>query len=463
MNPGRAPPDSNAPRFRAPPAAGVARSSAERALVRAVGTVGLAAGIVNVTIGGGIFRLPSGVAALVGAAAPLAYLVCAAAMALVVLCFAEAASRVSLTGGVYAYVEVAFGPLVGFVTGVLLWVGLTSALAAVSSFFADSVAALVPALDSANAKRGVILAVFALLAALNVRGVRRASRFNTVLTAAKLVPLLVLVVLGFLALRTENLRWAGMPATGDIARASLLLIFAFLGIEAALVPGGEVRDPARTAPRAIFLAMVAIVAVYLAIQIAAQGVLGPSLASQATPLAAAAGIAAGPWGRTLILAGSSLSMFGYVSGMTLSVPRMLFAFARDGFLPAPVASVHPRFRTPHVAIVLQTAIAALLAITGSFEPLAILANGSVLLVYAGCCLAALELRRRDVRLEGAPVVFRGRAMAVVPWLALAVIVWLLASLRPGEWIAVLAAAAAALVAYLVARRRTNAAPDPRQG
>ena len=140
-------------------------------------------------------------------------------------------------------------------------------------------------------------------------------------------------------------------------------------------------------------------------------------------------------------------MFGYVSGMTLSVPRILFAFARDGFLPAPVASVHPRFRTPHVAIVLQTAIAALLAITGSFEPLAILANGSVLLVYAGCCLAALELRRRDVRLEGAPVVFRGRAMAVVPWLALAVIVWLLGSLRAREWIAVLAVGIASIALY----------------
>ena len=435
----------------------------ERALVRAVGIVGLAAGIVNVTIGGGIFRLPSGVAALLGAAAPLAYIVCAAAMALVVLCFAEAASRVSLTGGVYAYVEVAFGPLVGFVTGVLLWVGLTSALAAVSSFFADSIAALVPALASANAKRAVILVVFALLAGLNVRGVRGASRFNTVLTAAKLVPLLVLIGFGFLALRAENLRWTGTPSGGDVARASLLLIFAFLGIEAALVPGGEVRDPARTAPRAIFLAMVAIVAIYLAVQIAAQGVLGPSLATQATPLAAAAGVAAGPWGRTLILVGSSLSMFGYVSGMTLSVPRMLFAFARDGFLPAAVSSVHPRFRTPHVAIAIQAAIAALLALTGSFEPLAILANGSVLLVYAGCCLAALELRRRDVRLEGAPPVFRGRAMSVVPWLALAFIVWLLASLRLREWIAVVTVALVALLAYRVARWRTKVAPDAREG
>jgi amino acid transporter len=272
----------------------------------------------------------------------------------------------------------------------------------------------------------------------------------------------VFVVFGFLALRSENLRWTSMPASADVARASLLLIFAFLGIEAALVPGGEVRDPARTAPRAIFVAMVAIVVVYLAIQIAAQGVLGPALATEATPLAAAAGVAAGPWGRTLILAGSSLSMFGYVSGMTLSVPRMLFAFARDGFLPGPVASVHPRFRTPHVAIAIQTTIAAVLALTGSFEPLAIVANGSVLLVYAACCLAALELRRRDVRLEGSPVVLRSRAMAVVPWLALGVIVWLLGSLRLGEWIAVLAAVGAAVVAYLVARRRPNAAPDPRE-
>src|SRR5207237_1630992 len=124
-----------------------------------------------------------------------------------------------------------------FVTGVLLWVGLTAALAAVSSFFADSVAALVPGLETAGAKSALIVVVFALLAGLNVRGVRGASRFNTVMTAAKLLPLLVFVVFGFLALRQENLRWARVPASGEIARASLLLIFAFLGIEAALVPG----------------------------------------------------------------------------------------------------------------------------------------------------------------------------------------------------------------------------------
>src|SRR5690349_24772752 len=113
--------------------------SPDSRLLRVLGTWGLAASIVNVTIGGGIFRLPSGVAASLGAAAPLAYLVCALAMGLIVLCFAEAGSRVSLTGGAYAYVEVAFGPFAGFLTGFLLWAGVTAAIAAVSSFFIDSV------------------------------------------------------------------------------------------------------------------------------------------------------------------------------------------------------------------------------------------------------------------------------------------------------------------------------------
>ena len=433
-------------------------SSGEGALVRAMGTLGLAAGIVNVTIGGGIFRLPSGVAAVLGAAAPLAYVVCAMAMALIVVCFAEAGSRVSLTGGLYAYVEVAFGPFVGFVSGVLLWAGITAALSAVTSFFADSVAALQPSLTGAPGRTAIILALLAALTALNVRGVRGASRFNTLMTVAKLLPLLLLVAIGAFLVRAENLRWAHAPASGDVARASMFLIFAFLGIESALVPSGEVRDPARTVPRAIFLAMGSIAVIYIAVQLVAQGVLGARLATQQTPLAAAAAVVLGPWGRTLILVGSSLSMFGYVSGMTLAVPRMLFAFARDGFLPARLAAVHPRFRTPHWAIVAQSVIVAALALSGSFERLALVANGAVLLVYAACCLAAVELRRRNVRAGGVPFHLPGAVAA--PWLALAVIVWMLASLQRQEWIAVLAVAAAAVPVYLGTHGRTRWRPAP---
>ena len=154
----------------------------------------MAASIINITVGGGIFRLPSAAAAALGPAAPAAYIVCAIAMALIVLCFAEAGSRVSLTGGLYAYAEVAFGPLVGFLTGVMLWAGITAAMAAVSTFFADSVAALIPSLAGAHARSAMLIAVLIALAALNVAGVRGANRFNAVMTVAKLLPLLVLIV-----------------------------------------------------------------------------------------------------------------------------------------------------------------------------------------------------------------------------------------------------------------------------
>ena len=431
--------------------------SPDSSLVRVFGVWGLAASIVNVTVGGGIFRLPAGVAASLGAAAPLAYLACTVAMGLIVLCFADAGSRVSMTGGPYAYVETAFGPLVGFLTGALLWVGITLALAAVSSFFADSLAALLPALG-ATGKRAALVAVLVVLAAANARGVRGVSRFNAVATVAKLLPLLLLVGVGVFAMRGENLRWTAAPTAAAVSRASVLLIFAFLGVESALVPSGEVRDPARTVPRAIFLAMGAVALLYVVVQVVAQGLLGAALAGDPTPLASAASVALGPSGRALILVGSAVSMFGYVSGMTLAVPRMLFAFARDGFLPARLAAVHARWRTPHVAIAAQTALVVYLALFGKFEVLALAANITILLVYAACCLAAAELRRRDVRAGGVP--FRVPAGRVVPWLALGVIAWLLWSVRPAEWLAaglILAGAGVVYAVTLPARRARAAA------
>ena len=415
-------------------------------LLRVIGTWGLAAGIVNVTIGGGIFRLPSGAAATLGAAAPLAYIVCAASMALVVLCFAEAGSRVSMTGGPYAYVETAFGPFVGFLSGMLLWVGITLALAAVSSFFADALAAMLPAL-TLGGKRLALVVTLLVLAGANVRGVAGVTRFNAVATVAKLAPLLLLIVVGVFRMRGENLHWTSVPTGGAVARASILLIFAFLGVESALVPSGEVVDPARTVPRAIFIAMAVVTMVYMVIQFVAQGLLGPALANDPTPLASAAAVALGPMGRRLILVGSAVSMFGYVSGMMLSVPRMLFAFGRDGFLPRMFARTHPTWRTPHVAIVAQTAVVAMLAVFGYFEVLALAANVTILLVYGTCCLAAYELRRRDVRSGGVP--FRVPGARVVPWAALAVIIWMLSSVRRDEWLAALAIVVGAALVFLV--------------
>lgn len=440
------------------PAAGVAQPqrTGDGALLRAIGGWALTAGIVNVTIGGGIFRLPAGAAAVLGSSAPIAYIVCAVAMGLIVLCFADAGSRVPLTGSVYAYVEVAFGPCAGFITGVMLWVGVTLAVAAVSAFMADSLGALLPVLAPPGRRALVLVLVLAALTVLNIRGVRQASRFNTVMTIAKLVPLGLLIVGGAFAVHAENLRWTRLPAPGDVARASTLLLFAFLGVETALVPGGEVRDPARTVPRAIFAAMAIVTTIYLSVHLVTQGILGAALSVQPTPLATAGGVAFGAWGRLLILVGSTISMFGYVSGMMLAVPRMLFAFARDGFLPARLATVHPHLRTPAWAIGVQSVIVITLALSGGFEKLAILANGSILPVYAACCVAAWELRRRGV--QGAGPAFEIRGGAVVPWLALGVVLWLLFSLQRNEWLslAVVAVGSALYYAMLSSRRRVQA-------
>jgi len=192
-----------------------------------------------------------------------------------------------------------------------------------------------------------------------------------------------------------------------------------------------VREPARTVPRAVFLAISLVAVIYLLVQVVAQGLLGPALAGQKTPLAEAAAVAMGPRGRMLILIGSSVSMLGYLAGMTFASPRMLFAFARDRLLPAPLAAVHARFRTPYIAIIVQTIGVMALSATGSFEKLAMIANGSVLLVYAVCCLGVLVLRRRGVRQAETP--FTSPVTRFAPIAAVVLIIWLLTGLSADEW------------------------------
>jgi amino acid transporter len=421
-------------------------------LVRAIGTFGLAAAIINITIGGGIFRLPASVAGSLGAAAPVAYVVCALAMGLIVLCIADAGSRVPLTGGPYAYIATAFGGYAGFVSGVLLWMVGLFATAAVSTVFAAGLGVLVPALAGRAMEGLTVAAALTFWTLVNARGVALGNRLNGIATVAKLLPLVLLAVAGLFFLKGGNLEWAAAPAAADIARTSLLLIFAFAGIEVALVPSGEVRDSARTVPRAIALAMVGITVLYILLQIVAQGVLGSALpASTASPLADAARASLGGWAGTLLLIGASISMFGYLGGMTLSMPRMVYAFARDGYLPRVFAGIDARSHAPVAAIVLQSALALALALSGTFEKLAILANASALALYLGCALASWRLRATGV--AGAGSGFNVPFATAVPWLACLVILWLLTGLTRGEWIAFVFCLAAASLLYLVARRR----------
>ena len=407
------------------------QASSERALVRALGVRSLTASIVNMTIGAGIFVLPAAVAAGLGPAAPIAYVVCAALMALIVACFAAAGSRVSLTGGLYAYVEVAFGPFVGFLAGVLYQLMAAFAVASVASAFTGSVGALWTPVATPAGRAVVLIVLFAVLATVNVRGVAFGARLVEAVTVAKLLPLVVLVCAGLWFVNPDYVRLPSLPAASALGRTAIVLIFAFLGVEVALVPSGEVRDPSRTVPRALFLALATTTTLYLLIQRVAQGLLGPAIGEFASaPLAEAASRVLGSGGRLLVIGGAIVSMFGYVAGDMLGSPRSLYAFGRDGVLPAALARVHPRFHTPHVAIVTYAMLIAALAISSSFTKLAILANVAGLTLYLTCVAASYELQRRDVRTEGTP--FRLPGGPAIPILATAVIVWLLSNATARE-------------------------------
>ncbi|MDQ3081582.1 MAG: amino acid permease [Gemmatimonadota bacterium] len=405
-------------------------------LVRAVGVGGLTSGIINYTIGAGIFVLPAVVAARIGGAAIVAYVVCAVAMTLIVLCFAQAGSRVSLSGGAYAYAGTVFGPYVGFVVAMMLWFGANVlASASVANIFVGTLGRFIPAAGEPTIRGAILVALYATLAIINIRGVQLGVRVVEGFAVAKLTPLIILVVVGVFAVQAANFTWPGMPSYGEISRTSAMLIFAFLGVESALTPSGEVRDPARTVPRAVFLALGVVTLLYLAIQTVAQGILGAELATNtAAPLAAAARVAIGRGGEILVIAGTAISTFGYVAGDMLAAPRGIYALARDGLLPSPIATVHPVRRTPTVAIAVHAIACCALAITGSFESLLVLATLATLLVYLACCVAAFELRRRNIQTgEGVP--FRIPGGPAVPVLASAVVVWLISSATRAEFMA----------------------------
>ncbi|OYV71776.1 MAG: hypothetical protein B7Z72_06220, partial [Gemmatimonadetes bacterium 21-71-4] len=270
----------------------------------------------------------------------------------------------------------------------------------------------------------------------------------------KLLPLLLLVAIGAFGIHTQYLKPAAMPPKRDFARAAMVLVFVFAGFESALVPSGEVRESSRTVPRALLLGMGLVTVLFIALQLVVQGILGPRLVGSATPLSDAAAAVMGPWGARLIAVAVVLSTFGFLTGMALAMPRALFAFARDGYAPRALASVHPRYHTPDVAIVVQAVLTVILAATGAFERLVVLANLAALLAYLGCCAAAFELHRRDVRAGGEP--FRLPGGNMLPVVGGILVIALLSSITIREWrFAGLVLAFATLV--FVSTRRGRAA------
>jgi amino acid transporter len=381
-------------------------------LVRAVGPLGLAAGTISMMIGGGIFAVPSKLAASLGPYAALAFVACGIGIGAVAICCAEGGSRMPTSGGIYGYVEAALGPLAGYVAGTLLWVGDILAVASVAAALADVAASLLPTTFVAVVRTAAIFGVIGAIAIVNVGGVVRGARLVTAATALKLLPLMVFVVVGAAAVHGANFSTPPAWKPEGPGRAVILAMFALTGMETALCASGEVARPARTIPLALAIAIASVTLLYVAIQLITQGILGSALTHSAAPLADAMAHL-GPGFRVLMLAGTAFAMLGMIASDMLGTPRMLFAFARDGLLPRVLGRVHPQSHTPYVAILSYAALAIILALTGSFAELAVLATLASSGLFVAACIATWLLARRGVALAGVPLNFRWLGAAAV--------------------------------------------------
>ena len=427
-------------------------------LKREIGVWGLVSNSINIVVGAGIFVLPAIVAEQLGTAAVLAYAICGALIVLMMLCFAEIGSRIIVTGGAYAYIEVAFGRYAGFLTtNVFIFGAAIMANAAVANALADTLAYFFPVFKTEAIRVLLFVTMFATFAYLNIRGVNKGMflvKFNTV---AKLTPLLFIILFGWLSFSPSNFSWTSTPSLTDLGEVSLILLFAFIGIETGLNVSGEIKNPQKTIPKGIMLSALTVVLLYTLIQVTAQGVLGETLPNfKDAPLAEVGKTMIGPLGATLVVVGACFSMFGNLSGFALNMPRIIFAAARDEVIvPKSLANIHARHSTPHVAIITYAALACFFACTGEFKQLAMLASASFLLIYFGVILAVIKYRIAKQDVAGA---YKMPGGYVIPAASAIAIVWFLSNLPSNELSAMLIFLALLSVFYLSMNfwRRRNA-------
>lgn len=392
-------------------------------LKRELGILDVTTNVLNITIGSGIFLMPAIIAGILGNASILAYIVCGGMYLLVALCFAEASSRISTSGGAYAYIERAFGPYFGTVACTLMAVAGILLGAALVNGIADMLSVSLPVFDHLFFRGLFFIFCFAVFTYSNIIGVKQGMRVAKATTVLKILPLVLLVVIGLCKLNTLNLHWQGFPSSDKLGKACLLLFFAFFGGETALNVSGEMKNPKRTAPIGLLLGVFSIIVFYSLIQLVSQSTLGRELISQKAPLASVAGKLAGNWGIKILMLGGLVSIIGTLYSIIIVMPRVLFAGANDGLLPGFLSKVHPRFSTPYLAIITFSLLAILLAISGGFRQLIILSSIAMLLLYIGVALALIKFRLS--KKNEFPASFMLPGGIIIPVLMLLVITWLI--------------------------------------
>jgi APA family basic amino acid/polyamine antiporter len=409
---------------------------------------------VNDVIGSGVYLiLPVAAAALLGPASVWAILAAGGAVLLIVLCFAEAGSLFDRAGGAYIYTRAAFGDLAGFEVGWMTWIARIASVAGLSVFFARAVGFLWEGARGGAGKWATILVGLAVLTWINVRGVKSGARTAVFLTWGKVLPLALFVGVGVFFVQWSRVFPVPAPPHENFLKAALLVLFAYAGFENTAAPAAEFQNPRRDVPFALIVMIVLVTAIYTSVQLVAIGSID-NLGVSDTPLADGARVMMGPIGGFLLTLGAALSVLGTNNNTILSGPRYLYALAESGALPSVFARIHPKYRTPYVAILTQSGIAAALMLTGTAEQLAELSVIARLASYIGTAASVPVLRRkmpatdRAIRLPFGPV---------IPFLALAICLMFISSATSKNLIA--GAIALAVGAAIFLARRGSMRPD----
>ncbi|HEX5581597.1 MAG TPA: APC family permease [Gemmatimonadaceae bacterium] len=421
-----------------------AEAAARPTLIRAVSRWQLVGLSINDVVGSGVYLLPAAAAALLGPTSVWAVVLAGIAVAVLVFCFAEAASHFDEPGGGYLYTREAFGRFVGFEVGWMTWLARVASVASLTNGLALSFDYLWPPAASGLPRAAILTATIALLTWVNVIGVKSGARAAVGLAIAKMVPLVFFIVVGiFFVDWSRAVAWEA-PRAGTLGEAALLLLFAYAGFENAPAAAGEYRNPKRDVPFALLMMILIITVTYALVQLVALGTL-PGVAESTSPLAEAAGLFAGGFGVTLLTVGAILSIFGNIGNTTLLGPRYLYALGVDGFGPRALARIHPRYHTPANAIITQGVLALVLALSGSFVQLAMLSVVARMATYIGTAAAVPVLRRRVGNRPGA---FRLPGGATIPVLALLLCAVFLMS---AEWVNLVAGMIALVVGAVIYR------------
>ena len=433
----------------------------EGKLVRGLGRWDLTAVAINTIIGTGIFILPASVFGLIGSFSLYAFVACAVIVGLIVLCFSEVSSRFESTGGMYLYAKEAFGPEIGFEVGWLYWIVRVATFAANCNAMLAYLGFFVAGANEGVARVVIICAVVGGITLLNLLGVRESAIATNMFAVGKIVPLLVFAGVGVFFIEPSNFNFEIVPPTEAFPAAILMLMYAYMGFEAAVIPAGETKNPEKSVPFALITALAFCAVLFFVVQVVAIGTL-PTLAGSKTPLADAAGQFMGTFGAGFIAIGALISVLGNLNGGFLSSSRIPFAMSEQKELPAVLSKTHPRFRTPHIAIILTSAVVLVLTIFTTFLTAVTIASITRVLVYATTCLALPVFRQRT---DVPPARFSVPLGILASVLSLGLIAWLLTNVDfKKEGLPIMIASAIGLLIYLAYRflGRTSEVQDDRQ-